>query len=102
MSDLVKELRRARVEEFAEFRDRDAEFRRLKERAYAASNALFALPTGSSRARRTSLNAKCRTLAQARERREDELRVAWEAARRIDWPREKCWVGSTGMSEAQR
>jgi hypothetical protein len=52
----------------------DAEWRRLAKKAYAAAEARSRLPAGASRARVTTANARWATAAEARDRRENELR----------------------------
>lgn len=52
----------------------DAEWRRLAKKAAAAAEARSRLPAGASRARVTTANARWATAAEARDRRENELR----------------------------
>lgn len=52
----------------------DAEWRRLAKKASAAAEARSRLPAGASRARVTTANARWATAAEARDRRENELR----------------------------
>lgn len=52
----------------------DAEWRRLDRKVAAASEARFRLPTGASRSRVTTANARWATACEARDRREQELR----------------------------
>jgi precorrin-6B methylase 1 len=64
---------------FDEYRDSDSRYRDLAKRSEALSRKRSALPPGSSRARVTSANAHWARFAEARDRREDELRAEWEA-----------------------
>jgi len=63
---------------FEAFRDADRwyrDYRRASERACAARGALA---PGASRARVTSANARWSRAAEARDRREQELRALWD------------------------
>jgi hypothetical protein len=59
---------------FEQYRDADKEYRRLAKQSAKASEARSALPAGSSRARVTTANARWMRAAEARDRREMELR----------------------------
>lgn len=58
--------------------DWDRELRRLRVQSEKLAAARAALPPGSSRARVTTANARWARMAEARERRERDLRAAWE------------------------
>lgn len=68
---------------FEEFRDADRWYRDYARASAKAAQARGSLDAGASRARVTTANARWSRAAEARDRREDDLRNEWAAGRAL-------------------